>query len=61
MSQAMGKKKKKKQKKTLKTVSGPQMSAILMNTPKIKFLGMRFLRTALKSQHSLEGVILQNR
>ena len=37
-----------------------QMSAILMTTPKIKFLGIRYLRTALKSQHSLAGVILQN-
>ena len=36
------------------------MSAILMNTLKIKFLGIRFLRTALKRQHSLAGVILQN-
>ena len=35
------------------TYSGLQMSAILMNTPKIKFLGIRFLRIALKSQHSL--------
>jgi len=32
-----------------------------MNTPKIKFLGIRFLRIALKSQHSLAGVVLQNR
>ena len=32
------------------TYSGLQMSAILMNTPKIKFLGIRFLRIALKSQ-----------
>ena len=31
------------------------------NTPKIKFVGIRFLRTALKSQHSLAGVVLQNR
>ena len=38
-----------------------QMSAILINIPKIKFLGIRFLRTALKSQHSLAGVVLQNR
>ena len=29
--------------------------------PKIKFLGVRFLRTALKSQYSLAGVVLQNR
>ena len=32
-----------------------------MKTPKIKFLGIRFLRTALNSQHSLAGVVLQNR
>ena len=32
-----------------------------MNTPKIKFLGIRFLRIALKSQQSLAGVVLQNR
>ena len=32
-----------------------------MNTPKNKFLGIRFLRIALKSQHSLAGVVLQNR
>ena len=37
------------------------MSAILMNTPKIKFLGIRFLRSALKSQHNLVAVVLQNR
>ena len=43
------------------TYSGLQMSVILMNTPKIKFLGIRFLRTALKRQHSLAGVVLQNR
>ena len=35
------------------TYSGLQMSVILMNTPKIWFLGIRFLRIALKSQHSL--------
>ena len=29
--------------------------------PKIKFLGIRFLRIALKSQHSLAGVVLQSR
>ena len=38
-----------------------QMRAILMNIPKIKFLGIRFLRTALKSQHSLARIVLQNR
>lgn len=41
------------------TYSGLQMSAILMNTPQIKFLGIRFLRIALKSQHSLSGIVLQ--
>ena len=60
-----------KQKRTLNTpmslwemadiYSELQMSAILMNTPKIKFLGIRFLRTALESQHSLAEVALQNR
>ena len=43
------------------TYSELQMSAILINTPEIKFLGIRFLRTALKSQHSLARVVLQNR
>ena len=37
------------------------MSAVLVNTPKIKFMGIRFLRIALKSQHSLAGVVFQNR
>ena len=32
-----------------------------MNIPKIKFLGIRFLRIALKSQYSLAGVVLQKR
>ena len=41
--------------------SGLQMSTILMNTPKIWFLGRTFLRTALKSQHSLAAVVLQNK
>ena len=41
------------------TYSGLQMSASLMNTHKTKFLGIRFLRTALKSQHRLAGVVLQ--
>ena len=60
-----------KQKRTLNTPVSPweisdtyselQMSAILVNTPKIKFLGIRFLWIALKSQHSWEGVVLQNR
>ena len=57
-----------KQKRTLRspweisdTYSGLQMSAILMNTPKIMFLGISFLRMALKSQDSLAGVVLQNR
>ena len=43
------------------TYSGLQMGVILMNTPKIKSLGIRFLKTALKSQHSLAGVVLQKR
>ena len=43
------------------TYSELQMSAILMNTPKIKFLGIRFLRIAVKNQHSLAEVVLQNR
>ena len=43
------------------TYSELQMSAFLMNTPKIKFLGIKFLRTALKSQHSLAGVVFQIR
>ena len=37
------------------TSSEPKMSAILMNTPKIKFLGIGFLRIALKSQRNLAG------
>ena len=36
-------------------------SAILMNTPKIWFLGIIFLRIALNSQHSLTEIVLQNR
>ena len=58
----------KKQKRTLNThvspweiYSGLQISVILMNTPQIKFLGIRFLRIALKSQNSLARVVLQNR
>ena len=43
------------------TYLGLQMSAILMNTPKIRCLGIRFLRIALKIQHSLAGVVLHNR
>ena len=39
------------------TYSGLQMSAILMNTPKIKLLGIRFLRMTLKSHCSLAGVV----
>ena len=45
----------------LRYLSGLQMSAILMNILKIKFLGKGFLRTALKSQHSLAGVVVLNR
>ena len=33
------------------TYSGLQMNAILMNTPNITFLEIRFLRIALKSHH----------
>ena len=61
----------KKQKRTLNipvnlweisdTYSVLQMSVILMKIPKIKFLGINFLRVALMSQHSLAGVVLQNR
>ena len=43
------------------TYSELQMSAIPMNVPKIKFLGIRFLRISLKSQQSLAEVVLQNR
>ena len=43
------------------TYSGLPMNAILMNTPKTWFLGMRFLKIALKSQHSLTEIVLQNR
>ena len=43
------------------TYSGLQMSAILINNPKIWSLGIRFLKTALKNQHSLTEIILQNR
>ena len=60
-----------KQKRTLNTPVSPweisdtyselQMNAILMNTSKIKFLGKRFLRTVLWSQHSLSSAVLQNR
>ena len=60
-----------KQKRTLNTPMNPweisdtyselQMSVILMNTIKTNFLGIKFLRIVLKSQHSLAGVVLQNR
>ena len=40
------------------TYSGLQMGAILMNTLKIWFLGIRFLRIPLKSQCSLAGIVL---
>ena len=43
------------------TYSGLPMSVILMITPKILFLGIRFLRITLKSQHSLTKTVLQNR
>ena len=41
------------------TYSGLQMSAIPTNTPKIWFLGIRFLMIELKSQCSLAGVVLK--
>ena len=60
-----------KQKRTLNTPVSPweisdtyselKMSVILINTPKIKFLGIRFLRTTLKCQHRLAGGLLQKR
>ena len=43
------------------TYSGLPMSAILMNTPQIWFLGIRFLRIALHSQPSLTEIVFQNR
>ena len=58
-----------KQKRTLNTpvspweisdiFSGLQMSAILMNTPQVKFLGITFLRIALKSQQLGRGCTLK--
>ena len=45
----------------LHTYSGLPMSAILMTTPKIWFLGIRFLRITLRSQHSLTETVLQDR
>ena len=60
-----------KQKRTLNTTVSPwemsdtysqlQMSALLINNPKIWSLGIRFLKTALNSQHSLAESVLQNR
>ena len=41
------------------TYSELQMNVILVNTPQIKFLEIRFL--FLKSQHSLAGIVLQNK
>ena len=56
----------KKQKRTLNTPVSPweisdtysklQMSALLINNPKIWPLEIRFLKTALKSQHSLAKI-----
>ena len=43
------------------TYSELPMSAILRNTPKIWFLGIRFLRITLRSQHSLTETVLQDR
>ena len=60
-----------KQKRTLNTPVSPweiseayselQMSALLINNRKIWSLGIRFLKKALKSQHSLAEIVLQNR
>ena len=60
-----------KQKRTLNKPVSPweisdayselQMSALLINNPKIWPLGITFLRRALKSEQSLAGVVLQNR
>ena len=60
-----------KQKRTLNTPVSPweisdtyselQMSAVLINNPQICSLGIRFLKTAPKSQHSLAEIVLQNR
>ena len=59
-----------KQKRTLNTSVSPweisdtyselQMSAILLSNPKIWSLGIIFLKTGLKSQHSLAEIVLQN-
>ena len=59
-----------KQKRTLNTPVSPweisdtyselQMSALLINNPKTWSLGIRFLKTALQSQHSLAEIVLQN-
>ena len=43
------------------TYSELQLRAILMNTPKIWFLGITFLRITLRSQHSLTEIVLQDR
>ena len=44
------------------TYSELQMSSSRSNEyPQIKFLGIIFLRTTLKSQHSLAGIVFQNR
>ena len=43
------------------TYSELPVSAILMNTPKIWFLGIKFPRITLRSQHSLTENVLQDR
>ena len=43
------------------TYSELQLGVILVNTLKIKFPRIRFLRTALKSQRCLAGTVLQNK
>ena len=46
---------------TWDTYSELQMNVILINTPQIKFLGIRFLRITVKNQHSLAEFVVQNR
>ena len=43
------------------TYSELQMSALLINNPQMWSLGIKFFKTALKSQHSLAEIVLQNR
>ena len=61
MSQAMEENRRRHLIQISDTYSELPMSVILMNTPKIWFLGIKFLRITLKSQHSLTETVLQNR